>query len=138
MSSLCKNVFEAILKYGHDEDSTQSSITTFCQRTLPLVHKKRSKSFVVASSLGSLCGTRMTVLITADSPALFALASNFAFANRRPPLIGVRRKFKASNLGKPRFFYALVSTGDRHQHESIELAVQEVFTIAPAQFSLNR
>ncbi len=42
MSGFCKNVFEAILRYGHDEDFDPRPTTISSQPMLLLVRQRRS------------------------------------------------------------------------------------------------
>ncbi len=48
--SFCKNVFEAILKYGHDEDFDPQADENFLPTDAPAVQKKRSMCFASESN----------------------------------------------------------------------------------------
>ncbi len=65
MSSVCKNVFEAILRYGHDEDFDPIADRQFIPTDAPLARLRRSKFFVAVLRRANPFGMTMTELITA-------------------------------------------------------------------------
>ena len=62
--SVCKNVFEAILKYGHDEDFDPNTTNTFCPPMHRLDHPRRLRSSVVALNWANRCGMATTASTT--------------------------------------------------------------------------
>ena len=64
-NSKITNVFEAILEYGHDEDSSHTRANGFQQQMLRPVPMKRSKHSVSAFWLANHFGTAKIAKITA-------------------------------------------------------------------------
>ena len=60
-----KNVFEAILKYGHDEDFAPKRDEAFKATQAPAGSAKSWKFWPTASAVVSPCGTMMTAPTTA-------------------------------------------------------------------------
>ena len=62
--SVCKNVFEAILKYGHDEDFDPEHNEYFLPTDAPAGSSERLKSSVVALNWANRCGMATTASTT--------------------------------------------------------------------------
>jgi hypothetical protein len=61
----CKNVFEAILKYGHDEDWLPDNEQPHFECTdAPPVRPRRSRSFAAELNSACRCGTTTTASTT--------------------------------------------------------------------------
>ena len=73
--SQCKNVFEAILRYGHDEDFVPQEDEKFSPRMPRLAVPTKLRCSAAELSWDSHCGTPPTVWITAVSPEQSDLAS---------------------------------------------------------------
>ena len=67
MSNLCKNVFEAILKYGHDEDFDPIVDNYFLPTDAPAGSQEKIE--VLQKDLAALLGASPSSAASADKPA---------------------------------------------------------------------